>query len=350
MSMKKNNRQLWADLIRVLAICMVIIIHVTAPVILNFSDYSAVEWNFANLLNSVSRMSIALFLMISGAFILQKKEPLTTFIKKRVSRIVIPWFMWGSIQLLYNYDFSISKIISDNIASKLLATYFGGFWFMPMILGVYMLTPIIKPFVQQATKREWLYVFCLWFIFVPIFTSINLELEKNISVQLPVWIEYIGYYLFGYYAVHKLKLSKKIQKELGLVAGMSVVLIALNAWYQSNTRGAFFSPAYEYTNILVTISSITSFIWLKFYLSQKHIQKKLSKSSKKITLLSLHSFGVFLSHSLLLEIISVGAFGIKFSALSTTPFISIPVLFALVASASFGLTILLNRYLPNVFT
>lgn len=347
---QKKSRLLWADVIRVLAIVMVVLIHTTAPIILRFNEYSPLEWNYANMLNSASRMSIALFVMISGSFLLEKKESLNQFLSKRLKRILVPWLVWGTIQLLYNYNFSLTEIFAGNFQSKLLATYFGGFWFMPLILGLYLITPFIKPFAQSASKKEWKYFFILWFLFVPTLTTLNLELEKNISLQLPIWIKYLGYYLFGFYAVHKLRLPKKLNSQMGILSALFVTLIALHTWFQANLRGEFFSATYEYTNLLVSLSSFATFIWLKSYLQTKYVSKALNRHRKLIESFSMYSFGIFLSHSLILQILTHGVWGVQFSALTLSPLFSIPIMFALVFFSSYGIVRVANNLVPNTFT
>lgn len=56
----------WIDNLRAIACLMVIMIHTTTWYITNPSLVSPLNWDFANLLNSASRVSVPLFFMISG--------------------------------------------------------------------------------------------------------------------------------------------------------------------------------------------------------------------------------------------------------------------------------------------
>ncbi len=78
------QRIFWADTMRALAILMVVIIHSSAPVLYNWNEVLASNipipsWNFANILNSISRISIPIFVMLSGTFLLRSPENLQTF-------------------------------------------------------------------------------------------------------------------------------------------------------------------------------------------------------------------------------------------------------------------------------
>lgn len=60
----------WIDNLRALACMMVVMIHSSTSLVVNFSAIHTAEWTVANLLNSASRVCVPLFFMISGALFL----------------------------------------------------------------------------------------------------------------------------------------------------------------------------------------------------------------------------------------------------------------------------------------
>lgn len=349
---KKSKRIFWIDALRALSIFMVVALHSSAKVIYSWDlvitgELSVFAWNFANLINSFSRASVPLFVLLSGAVLLEKKETIEQFLSKRLTRIVLPWFFWGTIQLFYNFDFSLKTILSGNLANKIAETYFGGFWFMPMILGLYLITPFIKPFIQNAKPKEFFYFFSLWFVFACLIPTVNTVFGISISYQLPVFIQYLGYFVGGYYLTHKIKLIEVVIKQTKLLYAVSTLIIALGTFALTRLDSDFNSSLYEYLNLPVFISAITGFITFKSLFESKKVLKTMKKVKDKIQKISSLSFGIFLSHSLILDIFTKGTIGLTIHGMITTPFFAVPLTTILVFATSCLMTLLLSKYLKR---
>jgi len=344
-----GKREFWADALKALAILLVVILHSSAKAIYAFESISQLAWNFANLLNSISRISVPLFIMISGAFVLNKKEDINQFIKKRFPRILLPWFFWGTIQLLYNYGFSINKIIAENFYLKIYSTYFGGFWFMPIILGLYLITPIIKEYVQKTKTKDYLYFFSIWFIFASLIPTLNKLFGVNIAYNLPPFIQYLGYYIAGYYITHKIKIKKEILNQTKFLFIISIFVIALGTAALSKLDGQFNETMYDYLNIPVLVSSIAGFISIKSLL--ENMKLKLSKDFRyKVSKISNASFGIFLSHALILDILTKGKLGFTIHGTIISPLIAVPLTILMVFSISAVIILLLSKYMKRLVT
>lgn len=343
------KRKFWADALRALSIFMVVVIHSSAKILYEWGstisgDLSIWAWNFANILNSFSRISVPVFVMLSGAFLLSRNESLELFFKKRIPRIVVPWMLWGTIQLLYNLDFSITQL-SSNFTSKIAATYFGGFWFMPMILGLYLLTPIIKHFTKTAKNKEFMYFFSLWFLFASLIPTLNQVFGKNISFQLPIFIQYLGYFVAGYFLVHKIKISKAQLNQTKLLFIISSFVIALGTLSFTQLNGQFNSTLYEYLSFFVVTTSITGFLSFKSIFETSSIFKS-KKIQLKISKIGRASLGIFLSHALILDILTKGKLGITIHATIVNPFFALPVTTLLVFFLAFFITFGLKKIIP----
>lgn len=353
----KNKRQLtkeptrifWADALKMLSIFMVVVIHSSAKVLYAWDEVLAGKisvdaWNFANILNSVSRISVPLFVMLSGAFLLNNTDSLQTFLKKRIPRILIPWIVWGTVQLLYNFNFSLSEILSGDFASKVAATYFGGFWFMPMILGLYLLTPIIREFTKTAKLKEFLYFFTLWFVTASLVPTLNQTFGINISLQLPIFLQYLGYYIAGYYFTHKLKISAWNLQLTRILFITSIAVIALGTYSLTLLQSSLHESLYLYTNAFVLTASLTGFLTFKDFF-EKHPLFQSATIKQKITKISCASFGIFLSHALILDVLTKGKIGVTVHGLSMNPILALPITIILVFSMSLLLILILRRYL-----
>ena len=151
------RERLWyLDWLRVVATFMVVTIHVSAGIIgINYHD-APTTWLGANFYESLSRSSVPLFVMISGALLLgdQREISYSHFLSKRVSKIFIPLVSWSLIYYIYQvFDhwypvFSVKQFISLFLTNGISVH----FWFMYMILGIYLTTPIVKIFIQSCEE------------------------------------------------------------------------------------------------------------------------------------------------------------------------------------------------------
>ena len=102
--MSKENIN-WIFNLRIIATFAVIMLHVSSPIVVNYSNNSLSSWFVSNFFDSLSRFCVPVFVMISGALLLGKSEDIVVFLQKRVKRILVTF--------LFCFTFSKCKIISS---------------------------------------------------------------------------------------------------------------------------------------------------------------------------------------------------------------------------------------------
>ena len=81
----------------------------------------------------------------------------------------------------------------------------GHLWYIYMLIGLYLVTPIISPWLQQASKRELEGYLGLWIIttFLPyihlVYPEVLGEAFWNDTPLLYYFTGFIGYFILGYY-------------------------------------------------------------------------------------------------------------------------------------------------------
>ena len=98
------------DLSRTVAVVLVIFLHAsiepTHTVV--YVGQGMQLWWASNVYDSISRTAVPLFVMLTGALLLQPNkadEPLRVFFKKRWNRIGIPVLFWGAV--FFVWDFTV---------------------------------------------------------------------------------------------------------------------------------------------------------------------------------------------------------------------------------------------------
>jgi surface polysaccharide O-acyltransferase-like enzyme len=128
------------DSLRGLAILAVLLIHTTTRS-LEASNFNIVGFSWTLFLNQITRFAVPLFIIISG-FVLElsyHEESYWLFIKKRFSKIFVPYTLWSIFYylLIYNqnHDSFIRVILTGNASYQL--------YFIPTLCIFYITFPIL---------------------------------------------------------------------------------------------------------------------------------------------------------------------------------------------------------------
>ena len=96
---KNKDRFFNFDILKCIAISMVLFIHIVASELYNYGKISGNRWMMANIADSFSRMCVPIFVMVSGFFLLRKDEDVKIFFKKRFAKILPKFFVYSVIFL-----------------------------------------------------------------------------------------------------------------------------------------------------------------------------------------------------------------------------------------------------------
>ena len=99
-----KEREYSFDILRVIAMIMVIVIHVSNVYTRSFNFIDSTSYLIALIFNTISRVSVPIFFMISGALLLDRKFELKKY-KKRVLKILLLIVVWDILYLIWEYLF-----------------------------------------------------------------------------------------------------------------------------------------------------------------------------------------------------------------------------------------------------
>lgn len=149
----KSERLVWLDWMRVAACFMVMVVHCTEPFYLGgegslILTQSDAFW--ASLFDSLVRSCVPLFIIASSYLQLPSRYTAGEFFRRRTMRILVPFAVWTLV-----YACLWGEPI-DNLKSLLLNFNYasGHLWFVYMLVGVYLLIPLLSPWAEKVSKRE----------------------------------------------------------------------------------------------------------------------------------------------------------------------------------------------------
>ncbi|MFM7154464.1 MAG: acyltransferase [Bacteroidota bacterium] len=302
---------LWADRIRNISTIMVIAIHVAAPIAHVPQDLNSFWWWIGNFWNSLSRPGVPLFVMLSGFLLLGKDYPLPDFLSRRFSRVVIPALFWMVIYSVYGHIAGNNPAtVWDAIRNIIIRPVHYHLWFIYLIIGLYLVYPILRPWIKVAGERDFRYFFIMSMIGAWGYKILAVYFNLPIGVYFELFTNNCGYFVLGYYLGSKgpagieagglpsWRFSEKQLALIGLaliVAGTASTMLG-TYWLNSGwTPGANFDVYfYDYLTPNVGFSAIGWFLLIRFGWSAAplhEVEKDFSAAS----------FGIYLAHVLVMD-------------------------------------------------
>lgn len=347
-----KNRIFYIDQLRALAIIAVVCAHI-ALIWMNSKTgnfNSIVSYVF----NVFGRYGVPIFLTLTGALLLNKNYDIYGFLKKRFPRIIYPWIFWIILAIL------VTTLIQDSFSSFnsiihylkfAIKTFLTSRWYVWMLIGVYLVIPIINEFVKNKGLKGVEYFLVLWFI-----TSIIscISLYFNIStyfLDLTFFAGPLGFVMLGYYLHNKkFKYSPNKLVIIGLILFiLGIALKVILLWKGINIFACryyiFQTKSHLEIDIFAIIETIGMFIMIKYLSINIKGVTKLSKflstgKIRKLTnSLSRSSFGIYLNHYIIISIITSLSLNLTgHNALKWIPFLTVIVLIT-----SWGLILIINK-------
>ena len=209
---KSTSLSPWPDRLRNLATVMVIGIHAAAPIAHGEgSDFNSSWWWSGNFWNSLTRPAVPLFVMLSGYLLLGKDYSLPDFLKRRFSRVVIPAIFWMLIYCLYGYLANGSPAtIGAALKSLVTGPVHYHLWFIYLIIGLYLVYPILRPWVRTASNQDFLYFFVMWSIGTWIYKALAVFAQMPIGIYFELFSNNCGYFVMGYFLGNRVSMKDEV--------------------------------------------------------------------------------------------------------------------------------------------
>ncbi len=248
----------------------------------------------------VLNFSVPAFLFVSGYFIAKKRIERTNYItvvKKRLARVLIPYFVWSMFLLL------ISGVLSGKIDIKVLLykLFTGGasspYYFMLLVSQYYILTPVLMRINEW--KNGFRAILSLNLLILVGFYVVRLVFLVDIPFvlyALPCY-SWIVFYQYGLLLGSNSTLERKLVCRPGWFAVLAFVGLLLSCVEAILMLRYFDSIKYATTAVklssyIYALSAISLFLWLK---------TKIPKWNRTLLLIGNYSFGIYLIHRVMLK-------------------------------------------------
>ena len=334
------RRVVYFDLLRVVAIFVVVAVHLSA---MHWADVdvNSRAWFAFNLYCTAGKWSVPIFVMISGALFLGREVSISAILKKNVARITTVFLFWSGCYALVDLIFRHAPL--SVVLSQLITGHYH-LWFLYMIVGLYLLIPLLRPIVQNETLMRYFLLLAFVFTFLlpqlALFTSF-VSLEASTVIRTVIMYSYcffpLGFtvYFVGGYYLSRRSFSRREEIVLYCVGITALLFSIIAPAVLSRAQGAPNATFYNYNDLNVLCTSVPIFVFAKQHLNFPRMGERAYTLLRKM---SKYSFGVYLVHPMVIELLQ--HFGID--TFSCNAFFSVPLLAVLVFAVSTLISALLN--------
>ena len=273
-----KKRIIFLDYLRVVACFMVVMVHAcefyyctdTGAIV---SGEDARLW--VSLIDGAFRQSVPLFVMASSFLLVPLTTDASTFFRRRFSRVFIPFLVWS---LLYAVVPVITGSIEGSLTDRITTILYtansdsGHLWFIYMLIGIYLVIPVISPWLQQVSRRGEEIFLAIWFLSTftgylrPLTTYVWGEVFWNSFHALYYFSGYIGYVVLAHYIRRYIRwsLRKTVIIALPLILAGYVVTAGLFYIHSSeSTDYAYVEQSWYFCTFNVAMMTAGTFLLMR---------------------------------------------------------------------------------------
>ncbi len=323
---KEAKLNIPVDLIRTIAIVAVILLHstndLTHTTVMGTNEIF--RWWTVDIYQSIGRMGVPLFVMLTGALLLQpsKKEDVGTFFSKRFARIGLPFLFWAAAYFLWDVYVEQQQVTQAFIVQGILTGPYLHFWYMYMLVGLYLITPFLRLMIPHASSQLFKYFAALWFVGTALVPFIYLLSPYVVDTNLFTIPAFVGYFVLGYYLL-RVKVNRKLLVGI-LVSG--VALSTVGTYVIAGTVGGitqFFFQ--EYVSPSTILASIALFLLLTGMKAPVEPHPKgTSLWQRFLHMVSVNTLPIFFFHLMVLYVLQNGYLGFTLNGNTVNSIVGVP--------------------------
>ncbi len=301
-------------------------------------------WHVFNIYRALDRFCVPVLLMISGVFLLDagREYPLKKLYFQKILRLLTAYLFWSALYAAY-VGISGGAPLDAHFAVEMLKRTVTGhyhLWFLPMLIGLYIVSPILR--LVCTSKRASEYFLALWFLFelMANFFSLSRGLAPFFSwlenALMPhVALRYSGYFILGHYLANY-RFPRRMTRALYALGALSLAFSIGGTAFLSLRSGTVTARLHAYLLPNTAFYSAAVFVAIRNRLEHFHPSPR---AARAISRLSALSFGAYLAHEFVLILLR----HLGISPLDFFPVLSVPLLSCVVAAVSFSIAYLLSK-------
>ena len=304
----KKNRILSYDVLRIVGAAFVLLTHISAYIIIYYENGTHDEWISGNVIQLLVYAANPIFVMLSGALLLQEKRSNEgfAFYKRSLVPIVILTIGWV---VFYAFFYAVILPLLENrtpdfqiflnYCFQLKGSDYPHLWYLYMLIGLYLIIPILRIFAKKE-NIQYILIFILISVIAQFIPEFITPLCPNESFKpggfvklfyLQPFMGYTTYLLLGWLIVNY-ELKKQVRIGLYFLAVLFGIINFIGLKSGFIVRDAIFNAL----SIASLIWGAAVFIAIYYLFRDKETRNRIAGEVAKL------SFGVYALHILFLEL------------------------------------------------
>lgn len=298
------KRLLWMDYIKIFGTFLIVMQHSISGSFTSL-PVEGIEWKIISFIFMISRMGVPIFIMCSGAGMLSRERSIKDIWRKNIFSLVIVYVSWmliygikEAVTIALTDDYSIRVIINAVLKCILFGKYHT--WFIIMLIGMYMITPLLYAIIQKEENLKYFVVLSVLFTTLLPMVSYFECMDRLYAVienfNMHLVVGYSMYFVIGFYITRYR--NKILDKYVELILLLTVIVTYAFSCFLSVKAGSAIQEPYQLFSPLALVISVSLFL-----LFQKHFNQEEndSKAGNKIAGLERYGIVIYLVHVLFIE-------------------------------------------------
>lgn len=338
-----KNRLVHYDLLRILAAFSVVMLHSASQFWYSLSPETG-AWKIANGYDALFRFGVPVFVMISGALFLGKELDVKRLYTHHILRLLAVYLVWSVAYGLFDCRAYEAKYVTWAIIGFEIEGGRYHLWFLPMIVGIYILLPLLHSWIRHVEKKTLEYLLLVFLVLQIGRETLTVLLQNQMAEfvinildvpELSMACSYVGYFVLGYY-ITTIGIPRKWHKIIYWAMIPAAVLNIVISDISSVRKGAPDGTIYDSYGAFTFIIVVGLFLFFAEVVSKVRYGEF---ARKLIGEISFATFGVYVMHLMCIEWLA--EWGIDSMMLPNI--IGIPLLAVLVFLICFILAAILRR-------
>lgn len=281
MNQKKTNRKSYIDLLKIMAIYMVLFNHTKDKGFILFTIAQGSKLYPFYLFNAIwIKIAVPLFFMTSGALLLGKEESIGQILKKRVLKYFVV-LLAGSVVAYFYFCFRLEPPEKLSFSSFFKTLYTGNhtvaYWYLYSYLAYLLMLPFLRRLAKSMTNQEYLWMFAMFGLMqvLPIIDFLIWKGSAGHSGNFSFFIttSYVFYPFMGYFIDQRFK-KEELHKTtcfcLFFFSILAVVLCCALTHYRCMLIGEWTEASCQtFFNTLIFLPSIAVYygtrMWFEYH-------------------------------------------------------------------------------------
>lgn len=291
----KSKRLANIELLRIIAMCMVIMLHYLGKgdLLPDMSLKMGINEYVAWVMESLSVVAVNVYVLISGYFLVENK-----FRPGKIVKLILQVLFYTILMTALSLAFGIIEL-SDlgiyNLIVQLFPFQLEQYWFMTAYLVFYILSPVLAMGVKNLSKKHLQVVIIAFVLFMSVEKSLlPVQIVFDERGYDALWFICL-FLVAAYIRLYGIKLIEKKSVCIALyLSGCAMAFVenmALSVIYEKTGELAhLFKTPYHYNHIWVLMASVGLF---SYFLK---VQIKDGVFSKVVCAIAPYTLGVYLLH------------------------------------------------------